>query len=159
MPTPPSSLQTERCEEMTSQAFARMCRDCDLVNNTSVTRAGVDIAYCRARAELTSFAGEPDMIRPKHVARLVFQQFLYALMLIGDKRKTGFEEVVSRILRAVNARPNASMADFLVFQNRGQLMVRAAAAAALHCFCWPPPPRCRHPPHRFQRRRRRFFRH
>jgi hypothetical protein len=56
-------------------------------------------------------------------AKLQYPQFLHALMLLGDKRQTGFQEVVSRILHCVSAKPVASMADLLTFSNMGNCQV------------------------------------
>ncbi len=48
-----------------------------------------------------------------------YPQFLHALLLLGEKRRAGFQAVVERILACVFARPTASRADYLMMRNSG----------------------------------------
>lgn len=53
----------------------------------------------------------------KGAAKLQYKQFLHALMLIAEKRQSGFCEVAERIRRYGSMRRAASMADFLVMHD------------------------------------------
>ncbi len=48
-----------------------------------------------------------------------YSQFLFALLRLAEKRGTGFQEVVSCIIRYISAVPAARQADLLVFRNTG----------------------------------------
>eukprot|EP00955_Chlamydomonas_euryale_P038411 351098-Chlamydomonas_euryale.AAC.1 len=50
---------------------------------------------------------------------MLYPQFLFALMHVAEKRKSGFQEVVSRILAHNSAKPLASSADYIVYKNTG----------------------------------------
>ena len=67
----------------------------------------MDLVFHRSRAE-TIYAKE------KGARKLQYRQFLHALMLIAEKRQTGFQDVVNRIRRNGQQHREASMADFLV---------------------------------------------
>jgi hypothetical protein len=49
-----------------------------------------------------------------------YSQFLFALLKLSEKRKSGFQEVVGKILMNINAVPTPSHSDFLVFTNTGE---------------------------------------
>lgn len=53
-------------------------------------------------------------MQEKGARKLQYRQFLHALMLIAEKRQTGFQEVVNRIRRHSAQHREPSMADFLV---------------------------------------------
>lgn len=53
-------------------------------------------------------------VQEKGARKLQYRQFLHALMLISEKRQTGFQEVVNRIRRNGATHREPSMADFLV---------------------------------------------
>ena len=54
-------------------------------------------------------------------AKLQYHDFLRALMLVADKRRSGMKEVVDRIKKyGINVR-QPSMADFLVMKDPGKL--------------------------------------
>lgn len=53
----------------------------------------------------------------KGAAKLQYKQFLHALMLIAEKRQSGFCEVTERIRRYGSVHRAASMADFLVMHD------------------------------------------
>ncbi|KAF5836591.1 hypothetical protein DUNSADRAFT_5708 [Dunaliella salina] len=50
---------------------------------------------------------------------MMYPQFLFGLLKVAEKRRSGFQEVVARIIENVSAVPRASMADLLIFQNTG----------------------------------------
>uniref|UniRef100_A0A7R9Z6E0 Uncharacterized protein n=1 Tax=Chlamydomonas euryale TaxID=1486919 RepID=A0A7R9Z6E0_9CHLO len=52
-------------------------------------------------------------------SQMLYPQFLFALMHVAEKRKSGFQEVVSRILAHNSAKPLASSADYIVYKNTG----------------------------------------
>ncbi|MEW5310237.1 MAG: hypothetical protein WDW38_002054 [Sanguina aurantia] len=115
-----------RNEEMGMYQFIKLCTDCKLINGKSVTRAALGIIYSRARAEDACL--EPGLRvcscsrACKHTCRtpkLFYPQFLFALQLIAVKRRTGFQEVVSKILNGTSSTAGPSISDFLVFVNNG----------------------------------------
>lgn len=109
-----------RSEEMDGNQFAKLCVDCKIVNGRSVTRAICDIVWFRARAELSELRAwkrkGSEYITPK----MLYPQFLFALLRLAEKRKSGFEEVVMKILDSVGALPMPSSSDFLVLTNTGK---------------------------------------
>ena len=82
-----------RCEELGSHPFTKLCVECKLVNGKTVTRATCDIVWYRARAELEGLQAwkrkNMEYITPK----MLYPQFLFALMHLAAKRKSGFQEV------------------------------------------------------------------
>lgn len=56
-------------------------------------------------------------MQEKGATKLQYNQFLHALMLIADKRRTGFSEVAGKIQRFGINRRDASMADFLIMRD------------------------------------------
>lgn len=57
------------------------------------------------------------IVQMKGAAKLQYQQFLHALMLIAEKRRSGFCEVTDRVRNYGSVRRAASMADFLVMHD------------------------------------------
>mmetsp|Transcript_27365 Transcript_27365/g.59862 ORF Transcript_27365/g.59862 Transcript_27365/m.59862 type:complete len:924 (-) Transcript_27365:761-3532(-) len=111
---------TTRCEEMQSHQFAKLCSDSKLINGTTVSKAAIDIIYCRARAETNTLEAFKAKQYGKYITpKMLYPQFLFALTYLADKRKSGFQEVVSRILENVSALPLPSNADLLIFRNTG----------------------------------------
>lgn len=80
-----------------------------------MTKATVDIVFSRGKAEeaggRTRAAGSPHC-----TAKMDYAQFLFALNQLAARRQTGFQEVVSRILKNVDSRPTPSMADLIIFR-------------------------------------------
>ncbi|GAX78299.1 hypothetical protein CEUSTIGMA_g5741.t1 [Chlamydomonas eustigma] len=108
-----------RCEELGSHAFTKLCVDSKLVNGGTVTRATCDIAWHRARVETESLDAWKrknfEFITPK----MLYPQFLFALNNLAAKRKSGFQEVVSKILANISSLPMPTNADYLILTNRG----------------------------------------
>ncbi|GMH42553.1 hypothetical protein BSKO_10472 [Bryopsis sp. KO-2023] len=98
----------QRCEEMEGHCFARLSKDCHLLTTKECGKASIDIVFYRARAA---------RIYNKELGatKLQFPEFLFALQLIGEKRRSGFEEVVNRVLKYAKCRRAHTMADFVVF--------------------------------------------
>eukprot|EP00892_Ulva_mutabilis_P003478 jgi/Ulvmu1/1501/UM011_0231.1 len=103
-----------RSEEMESHQLLKLCRDCGLLNKIYCRKADIDLVFHRARAE-TIYA------RTKGAAKLQYQQFLHSLMLIAEKRRSGFCEVTDRIRTYGITRRAASMADFVVIYDAAGL--------------------------------------
>lgn len=102
--------------EMGILQFSKLCRDSKLLNGTTVTSSVVDLVYYRARAELEGLETYGSM---RATGKMLYPQFLFALQKIANKRRTGFQEVVARILSNVSAKPYAKMADLVIFTSDG----------------------------------------
>lgn len=104
----------ERSEEMLGHQWAKLAKDAGLTNGRTVTKATIDIIYHRARAADESLETYQPRAGVAATARMHYPQFLFALNKVADKRKSGFQEVVARILSSVSSLPAASMADFVL---------------------------------------------
>ncbi|GLI60946.1 hypothetical protein VaNZ11_003185 [Volvox africanus] len=103
-----------RNEDMLSHQFSKLCRDAGLINGKAITRASVDIIYHRARAADESLETYKHKAGVAATARMYYPQFLFALDKIAEKRRSGFQEVVARVLAAIDTLPEPTFADFLI---------------------------------------------
>ncbi|GIL81535.1 hypothetical protein Vretimale_954 [Volvox reticuliferus] len=103
-----------RNEDMLSHQFSKLCRDAGLINGKAVTKATVDIIYHRARAADESLETYKHKAGVAATARMYYPQFLFALDKIAEKRRSGFQEVVARVLSAIDTLPEPTFADFLI---------------------------------------------
>lgn len=106
-----------RAETMQSFQFIKLCEDCKFV--PLLPRSHADLIFARARAETAHLEGRKVRHGAHNTARIQYEQFLFCLLRLGEKRKSGFQEVVTIVLSYVDARPSASCADLLVFTNTG----------------------------------------
>ncbi|GIL62167.1 hypothetical protein Vafri_16429 [Volvox africanus] len=103
-----------RNEDMLSHQFSKLCRDAGLINGKALTKASVDIIYHRARAADESLETYKHKAGVAATARMYYPQFLFALDKIAEKRRSGFQEVVARVLASIDTLPEPTFADFLI---------------------------------------------
>ncbi|GLC41477.1 Tubulin polymerization-promoting protein member 2 [Pleodorina starrii] len=103
-----------RNEDMLSHQFSKLCKDAGLINGKTLTRAAVDIIYHRSRAADESLETYKPKAGVAATARMYYPQFLFALDKIAEKRRSGFQEVVARLLSSVSTLPGPTFADFLI---------------------------------------------
>ncbi|KXZ42762.1 hypothetical protein GPECTOR_120g429 [Gonium pectorale] len=103
-----------RNEDMLSHQFTKLCRDAELINGTSVTKAALGIIYHRARAADESLETYKPKAGVAATARMYYPQFLFALNRVAEKRRSGFQEVVARVLARVETLPEPSFSDFVL---------------------------------------------
>ncbi|KAK9813079.1 hypothetical protein WJX72_008518 [[Myrmecia] bisecta] len=99
----------KRCEEMEGNQFAKMCKECKLADPQMCTRAEVDIIFNFARSERVC-------AKKRGAGKLTYHQFLDALLHLAAKRRTGFEEVVRKIIDFGGPKSQATAADFVIFR-------------------------------------------
>jgi hypothetical protein len=93
--------------------FIPLTRACVLLQHRLCLRAVVVVCACLADLFIA--------LQEKGATKLQYKQFLHTLMLIADKRRSGFCEVVSKIQHYGIYRRDPSMADFLIMSDPGAL--------------------------------------
>eukprot|EP00983_Pelagomonas_calceolata_P131553 1161786-Pelagomonas_calceolata.AAC.1 len=74
--------------------FSKLCKDCKLINNKTVMKADIDIIFSRCRAETEVLeAFQPKKGSEYTTARMMYPQFLFGLLKVAEKRRSGFQEV------------------------------------------------------------------
>ncbi|KAG2483051.1 hypothetical protein HYH03_018080 [Edaphochlamys debaryana] len=103
-----------RNEDMLSHQFYKLVRDAGLINGKTLAKASVDIIYHRSRAADEMLETYTYKAGVAATSRMYYPQFLFGLDKIAEKRRSGFQEVVAKVLSTLDTLPEASFSDFMI---------------------------------------------
>lgn len=103
----------ERAGEIDSALFAKLCKECGIINKSTCTKTDVDLIFTR--------------VRPKSARKLNYTQFSLALLYLSEKRfpavyKAQSKELAQqRVMELIASSPgpvaNATKPDFVKFHD------------------------------------------